>query len=62
MVERAELVDLGTTSIPLVQRLDLIAMKERAAADPAPRKSKRFRDQADVELLRGDVPDPDEGW
>jgi hypothetical protein len=37
-------------------------MKRRAAADPRQRKSKALRDQADVELLLGDVPDPDEGW
>jgi len=37
-------------------------MKERAAADPARRCSKALRDRADAELLRGDVPDPDEGW
>jgi len=41
---------------------DLITMKRRAAEDPARRKSKRLRDQADIELLLGDVPDPDEGW
>jgi hypothetical protein len=35
---------------------------ERAAADPARRPSKALRDQADIALLRGDVPDPDEGW
>jgi hypothetical protein len=40
----------------------LIAMKERAAADPARRPSKALRDRADVALLRGDVPEPDEGW
>ncbi len=33
-----------------------------AASDPARRPSKALRDRADVELLRGDVPDPDEGW
>lgn len=32
------------------------------AFDPARRRSKALRDQADVEMLRGDVPDPDEGW
>lgn len=32
------------------------------AADPARRRSKALRDQADVELLLGDVPEPDEGW
>jgi hypothetical protein len=37
-------------------------MKERAAADPARRRSKALRDRADVALLSGDVPDPDEGW
>jgi hypothetical protein len=41
---------------------DLVAMKQRAAADPARRRSKALRDEADVALLRGDVPDPDEGW
>ena len=42
---------------------DLIAMKRMAAADPARRgRSKALRDQADIELLLGDLPDPDEGW
>jgi hypothetical protein len=45
-----------------VRKEDLITMKRRAADDPARRKSKRLRDQADIELLLGDVPDPDEGW
>ena len=62
MILRAEPFVLEDTGVPLVARADLIAMKERAAADPQLRKSKRLRDQADVELLRGDVPDPDEGW
>jgi len=26
------------------------------------RRSKALRDAADAALLRGDVPDPDEGW
>jgi hypothetical protein len=34
----------------------------RVRQDPSRRKSKRLRDQADVELLLGDVPGPDEGW
>ena len=38
------------------------ATMERAASDPARRRSKALRDRADVELVRGDVPDPDEGW
>jgi nucleotidyltransferase AbiEii toxin of type IV toxin-antitoxin system len=62
MIARAESFELGGTRVRIVTRDDLIAMKERAAADPTRRKSKRLRDQADVELLRGDVPDPDEGW
>lgn len=62
MIERAERFDMQGISIAIVRKDDLIAMKERAGADPARRKSKRLRDQADAELLRGDVPDPDEGW
>jgi hypothetical protein len=62
MIERADRFTLGAVSVALVQKADLIVMKERAAADPGRRKSKRLRDQADVELLRGDVPEPDEGW
>src|SRR2546426_498545 len=50
------------TDIAVLSTLDLIAMKERAAADPAHRRSKALWDRADVELLRGDVPDPDEDW
>ena len=46
----------------LVSRADLIELKERAARDPARRRSKSLQDQADVELLRGDVPGPGEGW
>jgi len=45
-----------------VTTADLITMKERAAADPDRRRSKALRDRADIELLRGDVPRPDEGW
>jgi hypothetical protein len=62
MIERAENIDVAGISIALVGKEDLIAMKQRAATDPSRRKSKRLRDQADVELLLGDVPDPDEGW
>jgi hypothetical protein len=62
MIDRAEPVDVGTLRVRVVTTDDLIAMKERAAADPARRRSKALRDRADVELLRGDVPDPDEGW
>jgi hypothetical protein len=62
MIDRAEPLDLGGIRAPVVTTADLIAMKERAASDPARRRSKALRDQADVALLRGDVPDPDEGW
>ena len=62
MIERAEIINVAGTSIAVVAKEDLIAMKRRAAADPSRRKSKRLRDQADIELLLGDLPDPDEGW
>ena len=62
MIERAESFTVAEVSIHIVRKDDLIEMKRRAAADPARRKSKALRDQADVELLSGDVPDPDEGW
>lgn len=62
IIERAEPVAVGGVQIPVVGRADLIAMKQRAADDPARRRSKALRDLADVELLRGDVPDDDEGW
>jgi hypothetical protein len=62
VIERAEQVPVGDVDIPVAQRSDLIAMKERAASDPSRRRSKALRDLADVELLRGDVPGDDEGW
>ncbi len=62
MIDRAELMDLGGIHVRVVTTADLIAMKERAASDPRRRRSRALRDQADVELLRGDVPTPDEGW
>jgi hypothetical protein len=62
MIDRAEILDLGSLRIRVVTTADLIAMKERAAKDPTRRRSKALRDQADIALLRGDVPDPDEGW
>jgi hypothetical protein len=62
MIQRAERLRVAGIEVPIVRKDDLIAMKERAAADPARRRSKALRDRADVELLRGDVPDPDEGW
>ncbi len=62
MIDCAERIDAGEYEVPVVGTSDLIAMKERAAGDPARRRSKALRDRADIELLRGDVPDPDEGW
>jgi hypothetical protein len=62
MVDRAELMVLGGIAVRVVTTEDLISMKERAAADPTRRRSKALRDQADIALLRGDVPGPDEGW
>jgi hypothetical protein len=62
MIERADALVVGDLEIRVVTRADLIAMKRRAAEDPGRRRSKALRDQADLELLLGDVPDPDEGW
>lgn len=62
MIDRAESLSLGGVAIRVVTTADLIEMKERAASAPARRRSDSLRDQADVALLRGDVPDPDEGW
>jgi hypothetical protein len=62
MVERAEVVHVGALQLRVVTREDLIAMKRRAAADPARRRSKSLRDQADIALLEGDVADENEGW
>jgi hypothetical protein len=61
-IARAEAFRIAETEVSIVRREDLIALKERAAADAGRRRSMPLRDQADVELLRGDVPDPDEGW
>lgn len=62
IIERAEMMRIGDDDIPVVQTEDLIEMKERASRAPGRRRSRALRDQADVELLRGDVPEPDEGW
>lgn len=62
MIARALPLRVGAVEVRVVQRDDLVRMKRRAAADPARRKSKALRDLADVELLLGDVPEPDEGW
>lgn len=62
MIEAAEEIIVRKTTIRIVRKEDLIVMKRRAAMDPSQRKSKALRDQADIELLLGDCPDPDEGW
>ncbi|GAC1352994.1 MAG: hypothetical protein NVS3B20_16780 [Polyangiales bacterium] len=62
MLARAETTHADDLEVPIVTKADLIAMKRRAAADPKRRRSKALRDAADVALLEGDVPEPDEGW
>lgn len=62
MIERAVRFAVAAVAIPIVTKDDLIEMKQRAARDPTRRRSKALRDEADVELLRGEPPDPDEGW
>lgn len=62
MIERAEQLQVGALQLWVVTKEDLIAMKRRAAADPRRRRSKALRDQADIALLEGDVPDDNEGW
>lgn len=62
IIERAERVSFGDSELVLVTTYDLIAMKRRAASDPRRRRSKALRDLADIALLEGDRPDPDEGW
>lgn len=61
-IARAEPVTVAGTAVPVVLTTDLIDMKQRAADDPARRRSRALRDLADIELLRGDVPEADEGW
>jgi Nucleotidyl transferase AbiEii toxin, Type IV TA system len=62
MIERAEILELGDLSLRVVTKQDLIEMKRRSASDPTRRRSKALRDLADIALLEGDVPTPDEGW
>lgn len=61
-IARAERVAVGDVSINVLSVIDLIATKEMAASDPARRRSKALRDRADIELLKGDIGDPNEGW
>jgi len=62
MIERAGTMQIRGVGVSIVSRQDLIEMKRRAATDATRRKSKALRDRADIELLLGDVPEPDEGW
>jgi hypothetical protein len=62
MIARAEILAFGEIELAVVTKDDLIAMKRRSASDPSRRRSKALRDLADIALLEGDVPGPDEGW
>jgi predicted nucleotidyltransferase len=62
MIARADCVLLGNIAVSVVTKEDLIVMKRRAAADRGRTRSKALRDQADLALLEGDVPSPDDGW
>lgn len=62
MIARAEPIPFADIDVRVVTTEDLIAMKRRAASDPARRRSKALRDAADIALLEGDVPSDDEGW
>jgi len=62
MISRAEVLRIGDENVPVVLTQDLIEMKEIASRSPGRPRSKALRDQADVELLRGDASGPDEGW
>ncbi len=62
IISRAEAMQFGELIVRVVTKRDLIELKRRAANDPSRRRSKALRDQADIALLEGDVPDPDEGW
>ncbi len=62
MIDRAEVFAIDGVPVRVVTKADLIEMKRRAGSDPERRRSKALRDQADVELLLGDIADLDEGW
>ena len=61
-IEQAEIFELGGSRVPVVRRDDLSALTERSASDPRRRKSSAMQDRTDIERLRGDVGDPNEGW
>ncbi len=61
-ISRATTFTSHGRTVRIATKEDLIELKRRAASDPRRRRSKALQDQADVELLRGDVPGPDEGW
>jgi hypothetical protein len=50
-IERAEIVQFDGLPLRVLTRLDLLRAKLRAAADPAPRRSKRLLDLADAQGL-----------
>ncbi len=61
-IERAAVCQVRGQAVAIVTRDDLIAMKIRAAADPARRPSKALQDRVDIAYLQGDVPEVHEGW
>jgi hypothetical protein len=62
MIARADAILLADLALSVATTQDLIVMKRRAMADRGRGRCKALRDQADLALLEGDVPNPDEGW
>lgn len=62
MIARAATLTFGDLVVPIVTTTDLIALKRLAASDPKRRRSEALRDEADIALLEGDIPEPGEGW
>lgn len=62
MIDRAEVVSFGSSTLRVLKIEDLIASKLAASQNPTRRKSKVLQDLSDIEMLKGDVPLPDEGW
>lgn len=62
MIERAEEVPYEDETIFVLSVTDLIEAKTVASQDPRRRPSKAMQDKTDILILKGDVPDLDEGW
>ena len=56
-IQRAEAIRLEDVDLRAIRRGDLLHEKVRAAADPAPRRSKRLQDLADAHALIEATPD-----